>query len=394
MQQQSGVFAARAQITSYRLLKWWGVLLCALVISGVIPKIAWADVSGEPELAEAQYAIVMDAAGNVLYSKDADSEQPMASITKIMTAMVALDSGRSLDDVFTISDADLGGEAQAAGYEEGDTPTFRELLNAMLVFSANDAAYNIAVNIAGSEDAFVERMNQKAAELGMTHTHFMNSHGLEVDGHYSSARDLATMGRYAYEHYPLISQIVSQHTTTVHVHGTDLVLGSTDELMGVYPGMRGIKTGKISNATTFLGACERQGVQLFTCVLGCSTSQGRFSDTMSLLNWAYDTYTVRSAARKRQILSLKPYAYNFFFKVMETPTLDVDMSLWPDDSGASYTTQRLSAASLVDVNTPTGSTTWMQSNRTVAHVIYSTNSLVRCSSWPIFTLPLMGVDAQ
>ena len=155
------------------------VAALAILVGVLAPTRALAaDGQEAPTLTEAQAAIVVDQAGNVLFSKNADQEFPMASITKVMTAIVALDSGKSLDDVCTITDANLGGEAQAAGYVETDTPTFRELLNAMLVYSANDAAYNVAVNVAGSEAAFVERMNAKAQEIGMTHTHFVNSHGL------------------------------------------------------------------------------------------------------------------------------------------------------------------------------------------------------------------------
>ena len=367
------------------------VAALAILVGVLAPTRALAaDGQEAPTLTEAQAAIVVDQAGNVLFSKNADQEFPMASITKVMTAIVALDSGKSLDDVCTITDANLGGEAQAAGYVETDTPTFRELLNAMLVYSANDAAYNVAVNVAGSEAAFVERMNAKAQEIGMTHTHFVNSHGLEDDAHYSSAEDLVRMGRYAFENYPLISQTVHQTSTVVTANGTSTRLYSTDALMGVYPGMRGIKTGKVSTGTTFLGASERNNVQLFTAVLGCTTDEGRFTDTRSLMDWAYQTYQQRLVARTGWTLALHPYAYDLGLRVAESPMLDATFSVWPDGGYLSYTTTRLCAGSLLEPGALTGATTWEQSGRTLGSVVLGTSRLVRRSSWPVFSLPLFS----
>ena len=132
----------------------------------------------------------------------------MASITKVMTAIVALDSGVNLDEPCKITVPDLEEGSQVAGLTSDDTPTLRQLIMMMLVYSANDAAYNIAINVSGSQQAFVDQMNKKAAEIGMTHTQFQNPHGLDANGHYSTARDLALMGRYAREHYPLIASAV------------------------------------------------------------------------------------------------------------------------------------------------------------------------------------------
>ena len=146
------------------------LLVLALLLA--LPQVARADDTdiSDPVLSEAQCAIVEDSAGNVLYEKNADTQMPMASITKVMTAMVALDSGIDLDTPCQIHATDLGADSQTAGFVEGDTPTLRELLRVMLIYSANDAAENIAINVAGSEEAFVELMNEKAQELGMTPT--------------------------------------------------------------------------------------------------------------------------------------------------------------------------------------------------------------------------------
>ncbi len=146
----------------------------------------------------------------------------MASITKVMTAMVALDSGIDLDKPCNIVSVDLEEGSVLANYSTSEHPTLRELLQVLLVHSANDVAYNIAINVAGSEKAFADLMNKKAAEIGMTNTHFSNPHGLDADDHYSTARDLALMARYAREHYPFLASTVSMTSVTATVQGEEV----------------------------------------------------------------------------------------------------------------------------------------------------------------------------
>ena len=206
-------------------------LVIAFVFFATLAPVRALAVDTEPSLSEAQCAIVVDSAGNVLWSKNADQEMPMASITKVMTAVVALESGIDLDSTCTISDVDLGSDSQTAGFTSSDTPTMRQLLQAMLIYSGNDAALNVAINVAGSEDAFVDLMNAKAAELGMTHTHFTNPHGLYDENHYSCASDLVILGRYALEHFPFIASTVRTTSITLPIGGTEKTLNSTDDLM-------------------------------------------------------------------------------------------------------------------------------------------------------------------
>lgn len=223
----------------------------ALVCS---PSLALAATgAAAPTLSEAQAYCVMDQGGNVLSESNAYAEMPMASITKIMTAIVALDSGKSMDDACTITEEDFEAGAQLVGYTSTDTPSFYDLMMSMLVYSGNDAADNVAINVAGSVDAFVELMNKKAQELGLTHTHFANPSGLEAGGHYSCAHDLAVLGRYALENYPFIAQAVMTRSYTVTAGGASVTLHSTDDLMDTYVGLCGIKTGKVEFGTSFLG---------------------------------------------------------------------------------------------------------------------------------------------
>ena len=324
-----------------------------------MPRAALAE--SEPAVAEAQEAIVVDADGNVLWSKNADDEVPMASITKIMTAMVALDSGISMDTVVTIQDGGLPSTSQLAGLEAGSTCTFGDLMQVMLVYSANDAAYNIACAVAGSEDAFVKLMNEKAKELGLTHTHFANAHGLEEDGHHSSASDLVVMGRYALENYDYIAQAVCQPSCTITVDGSQKTFESTDALIGT-PGACGIKTGATEYGYSFLGACSRHGVRIYSVVLGCPSKSGRFMDTLALWDWAYDRFT-RSFGSSSAPVAYVPFADHFglFLEV----SLDSDASGVVDPTGGdlSWSRTSLRRGLLALPGQPMGTVTWKQGDR-------------------------------
>ena len=147
--------------------------------------------ASEPQPSEAQAYEVIDSAGNTLFARNENQQMDPASITKVMTAMVALDSGKRLDDVCTLSEISYQSDAQVANIKTGDTLTLRQLLMIMLIFSANDAADNVALAVSSSKEAFISTMNAKAREIGMTNTHFSNTHGLMEPNHHSTAADLA-----------------------------------------------------------------------------------------------------------------------------------------------------------------------------------------------------------
>ena len=350
---------------------------------------ARADEQGTPILYEAQGAIVTDEVGNVLYEYNADLELPMASITKVMTAMVALDSDFDLDDTCTIYDVYLGEDSQTAGYVEGDAPTLRELLRVMLVYSGNDCAENIAINVAGSEEAFVALMNQKAQDLGMTHTHFENPHGMDESGHYSCARDLAVMGREALSKYPFIASTVRLRQVTGTVNGYATVFYSTDDLMDTYPGLLGIKTGAVYAGTAFLGAARRDSVTLYTAVIGCETSSGRFTDTESLLDWAFDSYTVIDNANETWLVDTVPYAYDFRYRCLVSPHTEGRFETWSGAGSLTYRTTRITSSLLMTPGEATGYTVWSQANRHIADTVYRiSDSLYHLPAVGIFELPL------
>ena len=286
----------------------------ALCLSLSMPAMALGkDASPQMEGAQAWFSINED--GQVLSSYKADDRLPMASITKVMTAMVALDANIPMDEPCQVTKVDLGSEAQAAGFTKDQTLTFRQLMEVMLVYSANDAAVLIARKVGGTEEQFVKMMNEKAKRMGLTNTHFANPHGLEADGHYSSAKDLTFMGRYALTKYPFIANTVDKSKVTIPVDGVDRTFFSTDELLGDFPGMKGIKTGSVAAGHSFLGACHQKGETLYTCVLVCPTKPGRFEATKTLLKQGFALYRDQLEGKEGKAIGYKAYPFNFRLKV-------------------------------------------------------------------------------
>lgn len=338
-------------------------------------------VEGEPQLTEAQAAIVEDSAGNVLFSKNPDAEINMASVTKIMTAVVALESGVPLDTQVTMSPPVLQENALVAGYQAGQTSSLEDLMRVMLVRSANDAAYEVAVACAGSEEAFVQKMNDKAAELGMTHTQFQNSHGLDAEGHYSSVADLVTLGRYAMTNYPFISDTVRLSEVTAPVGSVDVTFHTVDRFVETYPGALGIKTGTGNEVTSFLGSARRDGVTLYTCVLGCETSAGRFADTESLMDWAFDNYDRYRLANANTIVRVEPFAYHFGLSVVVTADASLTGMVWPDGGDTTWRAISPERGLLIEPGQQVSACQWTQDGRTVGTATYSSRSaLVPTSS--------------
>lgn len=252
----------------------------------------WSAFGDVPYL-DSTEAIVVDGNGNVLYTLNANSPMAMASITKVMTAVVALESGVPLDTVFTITDSVtyLDPASSIINCQPGQTMTLWDLLWGLLVHSGNDAAVSIAECVAGSEEAFVDLMNDKAVALGLYDTHFANAHGLDAYGHYSTASDLVKLGRYAMEN-PVFASIVGSASREILIGYDAVTFDSTDAMLNVYPGMRGIKTGYTGNAgCAFLGTATRGGVTVYFAVLGAYNNDQRWGDVVRLLDWTFAHYS-------------------------------------------------------------------------------------------------------
>jgi D-alanyl-D-alanine carboxypeptidase (penicillin-binding protein 5/6) len=224
--------------------------------------------------------------GKILHGDDAAERRAVASITKVMTALVVLDRARP-DDVVTVGGpAPRIGES-SIGLRAGEKLTVRELLTALLVQSANDAAYALAWHVAdGSIGRFVALMNRKAKRLGLRDTHFSRPDGLDAPGNYSSARDVFRLGRLAM-HRPLFRELVQIRKTTV----AGRPLTTTNDLLFVYRGTIGVKTGHTSDAGwSEVAAARRNGLTIYAVILGGVSRAQRNADLERLLDWGFDQY--------------------------------------------------------------------------------------------------------
>ncbi len=230
--------------------------------------------------------------GDVLYEKNPDEQVPIASITKVMTLLLTLEAVEAgkikLDDIVPISNhaSSMGGSQ--IWLEPGEQFTLDELVKAICVSSANDAAVAVAEFVAGSEPAFAELMNKRALELGMQNTHFVNACGLHDDAHLSSARDVAIMSE-ALLHHPLILEYSGIWTDSLRNGQTQLV--NTNKMLNVYEGITGLKTGTTNAAGVCISAtASRDGLDLIAVVLGSNSSQERFDAAKALLDYGFATY--------------------------------------------------------------------------------------------------------
>lgn len=232
--------------------------------------------------------------GSILYSEHEHDELEPASVTKVMTMLLtveALDSGAiSMEDTVTASEyaSSMGGSQ--VYLKEGEQMSVRDLLKSVAVASGNDAAVALAEYIAGSETAFVEKMNARAQELGMNNTHFANCNGLPAEGHYSSAYDIALMSRALLGH-DTIREFVSIWMDTIR-DGT-FQLSNTNKLIYYYDGATGLKTGSTDAAGCCISASAlREGMELIAVVLGSKTSALRFSTAKNLLNYGFGGFAL------------------------------------------------------------------------------------------------------
>lgn len=239
--------------------------------------------------------------GRVLWSRNASDRRAMASLTKIMTAVVAMENSTPDEVVKVPADASAVGESTSF-LVPGDTIRMSELLEGLLVKSGNDAAVTIAEHVAGDEAAFVAMMNKKAKELGLEDTHFANSHGLDEKGHYTSASDLAVMARYAMTK-PEFRSIVGKKRATVSSRQHKHVVDSTNLLLMTYTGANGVKTGWTSDAgQCLIGSAQRNGVELYAVVLGTGSEAQRFAQTRELLDWGFAHYRPQRLASRGTVL--------------------------------------------------------------------------------------------
>ena len=257
---------------------------------------AQVDTDVSTKLINAKSGFLTEAStGEVLYEQNADERLPIASVTKTMTMLLimeALDSGKiKYDDSVTVSEyaASMGGSQ--VFLEVGEQMSVDDMLKAIAVASGNDAAVAMAEHISGSEGAFVERMNKRAAELGCDNTHFINCNGLdETPEHYSSARDIAKISRELLKHTKIFDY------TTIwmdSLRNGSFGLSNTNKLIRFYKGANGLKTGSTSTAKYCISAtAERDGMQLIAVIIAAPTTADRFSSASAMLDYGFANYEV------------------------------------------------------------------------------------------------------
>ncbi len=277
-----------------RIVTWVCVLMVLLVQD--LPVLAQVNIS-------APAAVLIEAStGEVIFEQNADERMSPASITKIMTLLIAFEQiaeGKlSLtDEVLTSEHASSMGGSQVF-LAEGEVQTLETMIKCIVISSGNDASVAVAEHIAGSEDAFVDMMNQKAAELGMENTHFEDCCGLsDSDNHYTSARDVAIMSRELIVNHPEIfnySTIWMENITHETKQGSSLfTLSSTNKLLKQYPYTTGLKTGSTSKAKFCVSAtAKKDGLEMIAVILGAEDGKTRFNEAKALLSYGFSVSEV------------------------------------------------------------------------------------------------------
>lgn len=282
--------------------KWIAVLMTAvmLALTGSFAVMAEDETEGEnggTVTVTAPSVLLMEASsGKVLFEKDADTKRPPASVTKVMTILLiydALSEGKiHKEDVVTVSEyaASMGGSQ--VFLEAVEEQTVDTLLKCIIVSSANDACVAMAELIAGTEEAFVQQMNERAKGLGMKNTVFKNCNGLDADGHVTTARDIALMSRELITKYPDVYEYTKIWMDTI-IHKTkkgesEFGLSNTNKLIRQYSYATGLKTGSTGEAKFCLSAtAQRDGIDLIAVIMAAPDVKARFADAQTLLNYGF-----------------------------------------------------------------------------------------------------------
>ncbi len=280
--------------------KWLAAVL-------ILPFLVFPCKAQEAVPLAAPSAVLMTRDGQVLHEKDPHSVREPASVTKIMTLLLvceAIDGGQlTLEDPVTATAhaASMGGSQ--IWLEEGEVLTVGDLLKCVAVVSANDCAVALAEHLCGSEQAFVAKMNERAAQLGMEHTHFVNACGLPAQGHVTCAYDIGLMSAALLADHPWICDYVTIRQDSVREGAS--VLNNTNKLLGHYQGINGLKTGYTSSAGYCISAtAEREGLGLIAVIMAGDSSRSRNADAAALLNWGFANYAAVTLGADRPLLPL------------------------------------------------------------------------------------------
>ena len=313
-------------------------------------------VVGAPAVEAPAVLLMEKETGTVLYEQNSHEKREPASVTKVMTlllVMEAIDGGRlNYDDVVTVSThaSSMGGSQ--VYMKENEQMSVRDMLKAVAVVSANDGSVALAEHLAGSEEAFVARMNQRAAELGMADTHFVNCTGLPAAGHLTCAHDIAVMSRELVLNHPDIRQFTTIWMDTIRDGAFQL--SNTNKLVRFYEGATGLKTGSTDAARFCLSAtAERDGMELIAVVLGAETSEKRFETAKSLLNFGFANYTLMDI---RPGQALPPVEVLMGVETTVQPLLERSSRIMVEKSAVDKVTTELKLAADVEAPVEKGQT--------------------------------------
>lgn len=284
--------------------KLCALALCLALCVGLLPSAAWA---AGPEVKAKAVLLMEKSTGEILYEEHGEEPLELASVTKVMTMLLimeALEDGTLTPDTMVAVSANAAGMGGSQVYmKEGETFSVHDMLKAIAVASGNDACVAMAEHLAGSEAAFVERMNARAAELGMENTVFCNCTGLPAKGHHSTAHDIALMSRELIRKHPDIRTYTTIWMDTLR--DGSFQLANTNKLIYYYDGATGLKTGSTDAAGYCISAsAQREGMELIAVVLGSPTSKERFNTAKALLNYGFGAYALADVTPEQPLPAL------------------------------------------------------------------------------------------
>lgn len=284
--------------------KLCALALCLALCVGLLPSAAWA---AGPEVKAKAVLLMEKSTGEILYEEHGEEPLELASVTKVMTMLLimeALEDGTLTPDTMVAVSANAAGMGGSQVYmKEGETFSVHDMLKAIAVASGNDACVAMAEHLAGSEAAFVERMNARAAELGMENTVFCNCTGLPAEGHHSTAHDIALMSRELIRKHPDIRTYTTIWMDTLR--DGSFQLANTNKLIYYYDGATGLKTGSTDAAGYCISAsAQREGMELIAVVLGSPTSKERFNTAKALLNYGFGAYALADVTPEQPLPAL------------------------------------------------------------------------------------------
>lgn len=346
--------------------------------------------AGALEVSAPSAVLMEKETGTVLYEKDAHAKLEPASVTKVMTlllTMEAIDAGQlSYDTVVTASAHACSMGGSQIWLEENEQMTVDDMLKAVCVVSANDCAVALAEAVAGSEEAFVEKMNQRAAELGMNDTTFKNATGLPAQGHVTSAWDIALMSRELILNHPDIRNYTTIWMDSLRDGKSELV--NTNKLIRFYEGATGLKTGSTDSALYCLsGTAERDGMELISVIMKAPTSAQRFDDAKALLSYGFSTYALENIVPQE---ALPPIPVELGTQATVQPVLGEGTALLLEKAKAGQLSQSVELAETVAAPVARGDTlgtlTVTAGEETVAQIpIVAGEDVARVTFFQMFT---------